>query len=246
MARPSTRAIRRRPRPCRRLTRAQWCRPSAFPVRRHRRPRPVQPPSFNRACTQPEPVQGWEQWCWDIEDIIAVCESGKFALHLVQAKTQWSAASVVEPRTCRPLPADWRSIREPARGTDEQAPVAGARSKFPLASASMPELRFPIISRRRRGKRRPGTVRRTAVARSHRCSVPGCRRLPIECAHVREGTDGGVGLKPSDRWTISLCMFHRREQHALGERTFEAKYDIDLLELAQEFARRSPLRARPS
>jgi hypothetical protein len=41
-------------------------------------------------------------------------------------------------------------------------------------------------------------------------------------------------------------MFHHREQHALGERTFEAKYDIDLIELAQEFARRSPLRARLS
>jgi hypothetical protein len=32
---------------------------------------------------EPEPVQGWEQWCRDIEDIIAVCESEQ-AITLVQ------------------------------------------------------------------------------------------------------------------------------------------------------------------
>jgi hypothetical protein len=56
---------------------------------------------------------------------------------------------------------------------------------------------------------------------------------------VRRGTDGGAGLKPSDRWTISLCRFHHLEQHELGEAAFEAKYDLDLRQLAVEFARRS-------
>ena len=50
-----------------------------------------------------------------------------------------------------------------------------------------------------------------AWVRRHRCSVPNCDLLPIECAHVRTGTDVGQGLKPSDRWTISLCRQHHAE-----------------------------------
>ncbi|MFL6728287.1 MAG: putative HNHc nuclease [Sphingomicrobium sp.] len=76
--------------------------------------------------------------------------------------------------------------------------------------------------------------------RRHHCSVPRCDRLPIECAHVRIGTDGGAGLKPSDRWVISLCRSHHREQHEIGELSFEEKYSIDLQALAREFVRRSP------
>jgi hypothetical protein len=64
--------------------------------------------------------------------------------------------------------------------------------------------------------------------------------LPIECAHVRTGTDGGAGLKPSDKWSVSLCTFHHREQHRIGEKAFEVRYSIDLRALAKEFARRSP------
>jgi hypothetical protein len=70
--------------------------------------------------------------------------------------------------------------------------------------------------------------------------VGGCEQLPIECAHVRKGTDGGQGLKPSDRWTISLCREHHAEQHRIGEAAFEKRYGLDLIALAEEFARRSP------
>ena len=105
----------------------------------------------------------------------------------------------------------------------------------------MPELRFP----NRLPLEPPKKSSRTCAAhrawvRRHRCSVPGCQRLPIECAHVRCGTDGGLGLKPSDKWTISLCQFHHLEQHEMGEAAFEAKYDLNLFDLAKEFARRSP------
>lgn len=81
-----------------------------------------------------------------------------------------------------------------------------------------------------------------AWVRKHQCSVPSCLALPIECAHVRSGTDGGTGLKPSDRWAISLCANHHREQHWLGEPRFEAKYSLDLNALATEFFSRSPQR----
>jgi hypothetical protein len=57
---------------------------------------------------------------------------------------------------------------------------------------------------------------------------------------VRLGTDGGTGLKPSDRWAISLCAHHHLEQHSIGEAAFEAKYELHLVELAREFAKRSP------
>lgn len=81
-----------------------------------------------------------------------------------------------------------------------------------------------------------------AWVRRHHCSVSSCARLPIECAHVRGGTDGGIGIKPSDRWCVSLCSYHHAEQHRIGERAFELRYDLDLGELAKEFARRSPHR----
>src|SRR5436190_2535543 len=73
-----------------------------------------------------------------------------------------------------------------------------------------------------------------AWVRRHHCSVPECKRLPIECAHVRCGQDGGVGLKPADKWVISLCAYHHREQHQIGQRSFENKYSIDMLQLAAE------------
>lgn len=83
-----------------------------------------------------------------------------------------------------------------------------------------------------------------AWVRKHHCSVRNCKRIPIECAHVRTTANGGMGLKPADRWCISLCAWHHAEQHRIGERTFSNKYDFDLAELASEFARSSPYRDR--
>ena len=109
----------------------------------------------------------------------------------------------------------------------------------------MPELRFPSLLPAEPRKRSSRTcAAHRAWVRRHRCSVPGCGNLPIECAHVRCGTDGGLALKPSDKWTVSLCQDHHLEQHEIGEPMFEAKYDLNLLELATEFARRSPHRNR--
>ncbi|WP_308515815.1 putative HNHc nuclease [Sphingomonas flavescens] len=109
----------------------------------------------------------------------------------------------------------------------------------------MPEVRFPRRKPRLPKKSQPGSIpaHRKWVA-SHHCSVPGCNSTPIECAHVRRGSDGGMGLKPSDIWTVSLCRDHHAEQHRTGETSFEQKYDLSLLDLAKEFARRSPCLAR--
>lgn len=89
------------------------------------------------------------------------------------------------------------------------------------------------------GRRSPA---HRAWVRGHQCCVPGCTARPIVCAHVREGTDGGMGLKPSDRWTISLCDAHHTEQHQISETLFEERHGIDMKALAAEFFRKSPHR----
>lgn len=76
--------------------------------------------------------------------------------------------------------------------------------------------------------------------RQHECSVPGCTNRPIEVAHVRNGSDAGMGRKPSDFYTISLCSDHHAEQHRIGEPPFATKHKIDLHALAAEFAAESP------
>lgn len=108
----------------------------------------------------------------------------------------------------------------------------------------MPRLQFPSRLERE-GSRAPNAREcpaHRAWVRRHHCCVPGCLGRPIECAHVRRDTDGGIGLKPSDRWSISLCRDHHIEQHQVGEHTFEQRYGIDLRELAMLFAERSPHR----
>ena len=62
----------------------------------------------------------------------------------------------------------------------------------------------------------------------------------LSARNVRSGTDGGIALKPSDRWTISLCRDHHAEQHQIGEVAFEGRHGIDMYALAEAFARRSP------
>jgi hypothetical protein len=105
----------------------------------------------------------------------------------------------------------------------------------------MPSLRLPerIVRAKRQQRSRSCPAHRAWVLRHH-CCVPGCERQPIECAHVRQSGDGGIGLKPSDCWTISLCAHHHQEQHRIGERAFETRHNLDLVALAQAFSRRSP------
>lgn len=77
--------------------------------------------------------------------------------------------------------------------------------------------------------------------RGHACSACGST-VAIECAHVRVGTDGGMGHKPSDRWTISLCKDCHTRQHQIGEPAFEAEHKINMRGLAEAFFRASPHR----
>lgn len=77
--------------------------------------------------------------------------------------------------------------------------------------------------------------------RSHACSACG-RQDHIEVAHVRTGTDGGMGMKPGDYWVISLCRNCHAQQHRNGEASFERIYMIDMKALARAFVEASPKR----
>ena len=89
------------------------------------------------------------------------------------------------------------------------------------------------------GKRSPA---HRAWVRSHSCSVLGCSGRPIECAHVRIGGTGGIGVKPSDAHCISLCRDHHSESHRIGDVTFGIRYNIDMVQLARTFLDASPHR----
>jgi len=75
--------------------------------------------------------------------------------------------------------------------------------------------------------------------RSHACST--CdSTVAIEVAHIRLGTGAGMGQKPHDWFTVSLCKECHQMQHNRGERTFWSEAAIDPLKLAEAFAKASP------
>jgi hypothetical protein len=83
-----------------------------------------------------------------------------------------------------------------------------------------------------------------SFVRSHECCVPDCGGRPIEVAHVRRGSGAGVGQKPDDWNTLSLCRDCHREQHRVGEQTFEKRFGVDMRAVADEFAAKSPRAAQ--
>jgi len=58
------------------------------------------------------------------------------------------------------------------------------------------------------------------------------KAAPSEAAHVRTGTDGGVGVKPGDRYTVPLCTVCHAKQHRIGELTFWSGLRIDPINVA--------------
>lgn len=75
--------------------------------------------------------------------------------------------------------------------------------------------------------------------RSHACSVCGAT-APIEVAHVRLGSGAGIGQKPDDFRTASLCREHHAMQHTIGEASFWREFEIDPEALVEAFAKASP------
>ncbi|MFS0771079.1 hypothetical protein [Sphingomonas sp. 1P08PE] len=80
--------------------------------------------------------------------------------------------------------------------------------------------------------------------RGFACSMCGAV-APIEVAHVRLGSGAGIGQKPDDWRTVSLCGgrdgCHAR-QHRIGEATFWRGKDVEAL--IRAFIAASPRRAQ--
>jgi hypothetical protein len=96
-----------------------------------------------------------------------------------------------------------------------------------------------IDQRELRGKPKLRSPAHRKWVREHRCCVPNCYRLPIECAHVRRAANAGMGIKSSDAYCVSLCRYHHSESHT-GEKSFEKRHGIDLMALARAFYEKSP------
>ena len=92
--------------------------------------------------------------------------------------------------------------------------------------------RIPRIVTRRRLK--PDLCRRVQhldFVRQLPCVACG-KAAPSEAAHVRTGTDGGVGAKPADRYTVPLCAACHAKQYRIGELAFWSALRIDPLNVA--------------
>ena len=73
--------------------------------------------------------------------------------------------------------------------------------------------------------------------RSHACSMCGSTTA-IEVAHVRIGSGAGMGQRPHDWATCSLCKECHARQHSVGERTFWQGRDVEAI--LEFFVRTSP------
>jgi hypothetical protein len=85
-----------------------------------------------------------------------------------------------------------------------------------------------------RGNRKPNLRRRgqhLVFVRQLPCVACGGAG-PSEAAHVRTGANGGVGVKPADRYAVPLCNACHMLQHGVGELSFWSALRIDPLNVS--------------
>ena len=87
----------------------------------------------------PEPVQGWEQWARDIEDIVAVCESEQ-AIDTVQERNRDLLKAISRERVelYRELGECFGSRRHLLRNRTQTAPAKPKKSKAQRSAQSEP------------------------------------------------------------------------------------------------------------
>src|ERR1700741_4120347 len=76
-----------------------------------------------------------------------------------------------------------------------------------------------------------GRMQHLAFVRQLPCVACG-KAAPSEAAHVRTGTDSGVGIKPGDRSAVSLCSACHARQHRIGELSFWSALRVDPFNVA--------------
>jgi hypothetical protein len=119
----------------------------------------------------------------------------------------------------------------------------------------MPAPRIPrTIARSKPKPNLRSRVAHLAFVRQLPCVACG-KAAPSDAAHVRTGTDGGTGIKPTDRYTVPLCAACHAKQHRVGELTFWSALRIDPVDVASrlwtisadvEAGERTVFRARQS
>jgi len=121
----------------------------------------------------------------------------------------------------------WSPRQSGAEGSAARKPRDSSLSRDILPASRIPRAAA-------RAKPKPDLRKRMqhlTVVRQLPCVVCG-RAAPSEAAHVRSGSDGGAGLKLSDRDTVSLCSECHALQHQFGELTFWSTVRIDPLNVA--------------
>lgn len=96
------------------------------------------------------------------------------------------------------------------------------------------------ISKPAKRSRRWRSISHCNFVRGHVCSKCGSD-VNIEVAHVRLGSHTGMGQKPHDYRTVSLCGGPEgchNLQHSVGERTFWAGIVVE--DIIEAFCRASP------
>lgn len=79
-----------------------------------------------------------------------------------------------------------------------------------------------------------------AYVRTLRSIISGSEE-DIEACHIRTGTDGGTGIKPSDYFTVPMTRREHKIQHVRGERAHFATHGVtDPIARALEIAMASP------
>jgi hypothetical protein len=68
------------------------------------------------------------------------------------------------------------------------------------------------------------------------CRVEPCR----EAAHVRMGSEAGMGRKPDDRRAAPLCHTHHMQQHTGSERQFWDEHRVDIEQVIRELVAAYP------
>lgn len=82
--------------------------------------------------------------------------------------------------------------------------------------------------------------RHRAWLRGFACVVTDCESERQEVSHIRTAANAGTGIKPHDSSAVPMCADHHAEYHRIGHHTFEDRYRLDLVKLANEFTQRSP------
>jgi len=100
-----------------------------------------------------------------------------------------------------------------------------------LSSRAPARIPRAVVAAKRKPNPKRATQHLAFVREIGICLACGARG-PVEAAHVRRGTDGGIGVKPSDKYSVPLDSSCHMTQHRVGEVTFWGNLGIDPLNIS--------------